>query len=86
MHFEPIHWPRSQGNLPLTIRFYSPMNLGMPEDSKQLGALLIVATLVAAIRLRGEPVKPSPKLTATITDSVQLCVLVWRRCRAGDQP
>jgi hypothetical protein len=50
----------------------------MPDDPKQLGALLIAASLVAAIRLRGEPIKPSPKLTATITDSVSLCVLVWR--------
>jgi len=50
----------------------------MPDDPKQLGALLIAASLVAAIRLRGEPIKASPKLTATITDSVSLCVLVWR--------
>jgi hypothetical protein len=53
-------------------------DLVMPDDPKQLGALLIAASLVAAIRLRGEPVKPSPRLTAVITDSVQLCVLVWR--------
>jgi hypothetical protein len=38
----------------------------MPDDPKQLGALLIAASLVAAIRLRGEPVKPSPRLTAGV--------------------
>jgi hypothetical protein len=52
--------------------------LGMPDDPKQLGALLIAASLVAAIRLRGDLVKPSPRLTAVIADSVQLAVLVWR--------
>jgi hypothetical protein len=31
---------------------------------------------VAAIRLRGEPIQPSPKLTATIADSVQLARMV----------
>lgn len=36
----------------------------MPDDPKNLGAILIAASLIAAIRLRGEPVKPSPKLTA----------------------
>ncbi len=51
---------------------------GVPDDEKQRGALLIAACLIAAIRLRGEPIKPSPKLTATISDSVQLAVLVWR--------
>jgi hypothetical protein len=50
----------------------------VPDDDKQRGALLIAACLVAAIRLRGEPIQPSPKLKATIYDSVQLAVLVWR--------
>lgn len=48
------------------------------DADKQLGALLIAASVIAAIRLRGEPIKPSPKLTATIVDSVQLAVLVFR--------
>jgi hypothetical protein len=52
----------------------------MPEDEKLRGALLIAACLVAAIRLRGVPIKP--KLTATISDSVQLAVLVWRELRS----
>ena len=54
-------------------------------DERERGALLIAACLIAAIRLRGEPIKPSPKLKATIYDSVQLAVLVWREIqgRAG---
>lgn len=40
------------------------------------GALLVAASIVAAIRLRGEPIKSSPKLTATISDAVHLARLV----------
>jgi len=49
----------------------------MPEE-RERGALLIAACLIAAIRLRGEPIQRSPKLKATIYDSVQLAVLIWR--------
>jgi hypothetical protein len=42
------------------------------EKQKETGALLIAASIVAVIRLRGQHVKPSPKLTATIKDSVDL--------------
>ena len=38
----------------------------------------LAACLIAAIRLRGEPIQPSPQLKATIYDSVQLAMLVWR--------
>jgi hypothetical protein len=46
------------------------------DKQKETGALLIAASVVAAIRLRGQDVKPSPKLTATIRDSIQLAELV----------
>ena len=62
---------------PLTIRFLFAYTAAMSEERNR-GALLIAACLVAAIRLRGEPIQPSPKLKATISDSVQLAVLVWR--------
>jgi hypothetical protein len=42
------------------------------DKQRENGALLIAASIVAAIRLRGEPIKPSPKLTATIKDSIDL--------------
>jgi hypothetical protein len=54
------------------------MPLGMSDDDKQRGALVIAACLIAAIRLRGEPIQPNPRLKATIYDSVQFAVLVWR--------
>jgi hypothetical protein len=76
----------------LDIRFLFAYDIDIPDDEKQRGALLIAASLIAAIRLRGEPIKPSPKLSATIYDSVQLAVLVWRggcsrarRCRRIDE-
>jgi hypothetical protein len=31
------------------------------------------------IRLRGEPIKPSPKLVATISDAVQLARMVMEK-------
>lgn len=33
---------------------------------------MVASSIVAAIRLRGEDVKPSPKLTSTVRDSVDL--------------
>ena len=43
------------------------------------GALLVAASIVAAIRLRGEPIKPSPKVVSTVSDSVQLARMVVAR-------
>lgn len=40
------------------------------------GALVVAASVVAAIRLRGEDVKPSPKLKAVIHDSLRLVRLL----------
>ena len=48
------------------------------DAQQQNGALLIAACMVAAIRLRGEPIRPSPKLMSTIADAVQLARLVLR--------
>ena len=53
------------------------------DPDRQAGALVIAACLVAAIRLRGEPIKPSPKLTATISDSVQLAKMVMQEFQRG---
>ncbi len=48
------------------------------DQQREIGALLIAACIVAAIRLRGEPIKPSPKLTATIAESVALARAILR--------
>jgi hypothetical protein len=42
------------------------------DKQKEHGALLIAVSIVASIRLRGQEIKPSPKLTATIKDSIDL--------------
>lgn len=59
----------------------------MPEspnpDDRLKGALLIAATLTAAIRLRGEPIANTPKVLATIHDSVNLARMVLRTLTAG---
>ena len=48
-------------------------------EDRQRGALLIAASLIAAIRLRGEPITQSPKVVSTISDSLKLARMVLRR-------
>ncbi len=47
-----------------------------PQRTKGDGSLVVAASVVAAIRLRGEDVKPSPKLKAVIYDSLRLVRLL----------
>jgi len=54
-------------------------------EDRQRGALLIAASLVAAIRLRGEPITQSPKVVATISDSVKLARVVLQRINGERQ-
>jgi hypothetical protein len=42
------------------------------DKQRENAILTIAASIVAAIRLRGEPIKPSPKLTSVVYDSVLL--------------
>lgn len=46
------------------------------DQQRENASLLIAASLVAAIRLRGEEIRPSPRLTALVKDSVSLARLV----------
>jgi hypothetical protein len=59
----------------LAFRRFFAYHLPMPTE-RQVGALLIAASIIAVIRLRGEPIKPSPKLTATGREAVELAKLV----------
>jgi hypothetical protein len=58
----------------------------MPSEAtaadRQRGALLIAASLIAAIRLRGEPITHSPKAVSTIGDSLKLARMVLERINA----
>jgi hypothetical protein len=40
------------------------------DIQRENGAVLIAAAIVAAIRLRGEEIKPSPRLNAVVHDSI----------------
>jgi len=53
------------------------------SDDRMKGALLVAATLTAAIRLRGEPIANTPKVIATIHDSIKLARLVLRILNAS---
>lgn len=57
-----------------------PIGLQAPAavPDKMKGALLVAASLIAIIRLRGEDIRPSPKLKAVIADSVFLAREVLR--------
>lgn len=59
----------------------NPACAGKRPAGKTDGALLVAASIVAAIRLRGQEVAPSPKLTATLKDSVQLAKLILAQLR-----
>jgi len=49
------------------------------SEEEECAALLIAACPIAAIRLQGELIQTNPKLRATVYDSVQPAVLVWRQ-------
>jgi hypothetical protein len=53
------------------------------HKGRESGALLIAACIIAAIRLRGEPIQQSPKVVATIPDSIQLARMVLQRLEQG---
>jgi len=56
--------------------------LGMNE-SKQQGALLVAASLIAAVRLNKEEIKNSPAVHAKIADSIRLARMVLERLQRG---
>jgi hypothetical protein len=46
------------------------------EKARENGILVIAASIIAVIRLRGAPIERSPKVVATISDSVRLARMV----------
>jgi hypothetical protein len=75
----------SNPHVTLHFAFYSPIMPAMTDERHGGAPLLVAASLIAAIRLRGEPIKPSPKLQAVIHDSVQLAVMLLRQIQ-GHSP
>jgi hypothetical protein len=48
-------------------------------DEKSQNALLVSACVIAAVRLAREEIKPSPKVVATIDDSIRLAEMVLKQ-------
>jgi hypothetical protein len=46
--------------------------------------VLIAASVVAAIRLRGQEIKPSPKLNAVVHDSILLARMILAQIERRD--
>ncbi len=66
---------RPPPNVDFAFVRHSPKLFAM-EKARENGILVIAASIIAVIRLRGEPIKPIPKVSATIADSVQLARMV----------
>lgn len=66
---------RSSDLLDLTFVSRSPIIFSM-EKARENGILVIAASIIAVIRLRGEPIERSLKVVATISDSAQLTRMV----------
>lgn len=46
------------------------------DDQKRPGLIVLAASIIACIRLKGMDIKPSPKLSATVYDSVHLAEMI----------
>jgi hypothetical protein len=49
------------------------------SDGREKTAILVAASLIAAVRLAREEIKQSPKVMATISDSIRLAEMIWAR-------
>lgn len=48
------------------------------DQQKQNGALVIAASLIAAVRLRGEKIERTPKVIHAISECVQLARMIMQ--------
>jgi hypothetical protein len=46
------------------------------DEQKRSGLVVLAAAIIACIRLKGQDIKPSPKLNATVNDSVNLAQMI----------
>jgi hypothetical protein len=51
------------------------------EEKRSNAAILIAASLIAAVRLNREEIRPSPSVTAKIADSIRLAEMIQARLR-----
>ncbi|MBI3476463.1 MAG: hypothetical protein HY010_12080 [Acidobacteria bacterium] len=52
-----------------------------PEEKRSNAAILIAASLIAAVRLNKEEIRPSPSVAAKIADSIRLAEMIQARLR-----
>ena len=52
-----------------------------PEEKRSNAVILIAASLIAAVRLNKEEIRPSPSVTAKIADSIRLAEMIQARLR-----
>lgn len=53
------------------------------ETQRQNATVVIAASIIAAIRLRGEEIKRSPKVVSIISDSVRLAEWVLEKVESN---
>lgn len=49
------------------------------SENKLKGALLVSASIIAAVRLAREPIKNSPQVVGAIADSIKLAQMILNR-------
>lgn len=49
------------------------------SDDKSKNALLVAASLIAAVRLAREEIKPTPKVISAISDSIRLAEMIQKQ-------
>lgn len=49
------------------------------SDGKEKTAILVAASLIAAVKLAREEIKPTPKVHSAIADSIRLAEMIWKR-------
>lgn len=73
-------WAEMVGNKELIFSLYSPRLFLAPNDPRQKNALLIAASLIAAVRCsKEEKIEQSPRVICKVDDSVQLAKMVLKR-------
>lgn len=70
----------------LTFAAHSPYAFRVPDDPRSKNALLIAASLIAAVRTaKEEKIDQSPRVISRISDSVKLAKMVLRRIEREEE-
>jgi len=64
-----------------SINCYDRKKPSKKEEGKPNAVLLIAASLIAAVRLNREEIKPSPIVYSKIADSIRLAEMIQARLR-----